>query len=115
MLRTAANAELEVRLGAVAVAYGKLVTDSGEGRAASIAHDCAQAAYWTLTDGCDRAAREGTDLVQMGPAAWRTRDGQATAASRTATAGAPVLFYLRSAGTASTVPRGRWNWLGVQA
>jgi NAD(P)H dehydrogenase (quinone) len=55
ILRYSAYADLQVPLGAMAVGYGKLVTNAGEGRIAPIArHDCAAAAVAVLTtDGHD--------------------------------------------------------------
>jgi NAD(P)H dehydrogenase (quinone) len=55
ILRYGAYADLQVPLGAMAVGYGKLVTNAGEGRIAPIArHDCAAAAVAVLTsDGHD--------------------------------------------------------------
>jgi NAD(P)H dehydrogenase (quinone) len=54
-MRYSAYADLQVPLGAMAVGYGKLVTNAGEGRIAPIArHDCAAAAVAVLTsDGHD--------------------------------------------------------------
>jgi NAD(P)H dehydrogenase (quinone) len=50
ILRYGAYADLQVPLGAMAVSYGKLVTNAGEGRIAPIArHDCAEAAVAVLT------------------------------------------------------------------
>jgi NAD(P)H dehydrogenase (quinone) len=50
VLRNAAYAELQVPLGAVAVTYGKLVTNAGDGRVAPISRaDCAAAAAVVLT------------------------------------------------------------------
>ena len=50
VLRNAAYAELQVPLGAVAVTYGKLVTNAAEGRIAPISRaDCAAAAAAVLT------------------------------------------------------------------
>jgi NAD(P)H dehydrogenase (quinone) len=50
VLRYAAYAELQVPLGAVAVSYGKLVTNAGDGRVSPIARsDCAAAAVAVLT------------------------------------------------------------------
>jgi NAD(P)H dehydrogenase (quinone) len=50
ILRYGAFADLQVPLGAMAVSYGKLVTNAGEGRIAPIArHDCAAAAVAVLT------------------------------------------------------------------
>jgi NAD(P)H dehydrogenase (quinone) len=50
VLRNAAYAELQVPLGAVAVSYGRLVTNAGDGRVAPISRsDCAAAAVAVLT------------------------------------------------------------------
>ena len=50
VLRNAAYAELQVPLGAVAVSYGRLVTNAGDGRVAPISRsDCAAAAVTVLT------------------------------------------------------------------
>jgi NAD(P)H dehydrogenase (quinone) len=50
VLRNAPYAELQVPLGAIAVTYGKLVTNAGEGRIAPISrNDCAAAAAEVLT------------------------------------------------------------------
>jgi NAD(P)H dehydrogenase (quinone) len=50
VLRNAPYAELQVPLGAVSVAYGKLVTNAGDGRVAPISRsDCAAAAVAVLT------------------------------------------------------------------
>jgi NAD(P)H dehydrogenase (quinone) len=50
VLRNAAYAELQVPLGAVAITYGKLVTNAGDGRIAPISRaDCAAAAAAVLT------------------------------------------------------------------
>jgi NAD(P)H dehydrogenase (quinone) len=50
ILRYGAFADLQVPLGAMAVSYGKLVTNAGEGRIAPIARqDCAAAAVAVLT------------------------------------------------------------------
>jgi NAD(P)H dehydrogenase (quinone) len=50
ILRYGAFADLQVPLGAMAVGYGKLVTNAGEGRIAPICrHDCAAAALAVLT------------------------------------------------------------------
>jgi NAD(P)H dehydrogenase (quinone) len=50
VLRNAAYAELQVPLGAIAVTYGKLVTNAGNGRVAPISRsDCAAAAVAVLT------------------------------------------------------------------
>jgi NAD(P)H dehydrogenase (quinone) len=49
-LRNAAYAELQVPLGAIAITYGKLVTNAGDGRVAPISRsDCAAAAVAVLT------------------------------------------------------------------
>jgi NAD(P)H dehydrogenase (quinone) len=55
ILRYGAYADLQVSLGAMAVGYGKLVTNAGDGRIAPIARrDCAAAAVAVLTsDGHD--------------------------------------------------------------
>jgi NAD(P)H dehydrogenase (quinone) len=50
ILRYGAYADLQVPLGAMAVSYGKLVTNAGDGRIAPIArHDCAAAAVAVLS------------------------------------------------------------------
>jgi NAD(P)H dehydrogenase (quinone) len=50
VLRYGAFADLQVPLGAIAVEYGKLVSNAGDGRIAPIArHDCAAAAVAVLT------------------------------------------------------------------
>ena len=50
VLRNAAYAELQVPLGAVAITYGRLVTNAGDGRIAPILRaDCAAAAVAVLT------------------------------------------------------------------
>jgi NAD(P)H dehydrogenase (quinone) len=50
VLRNAAYAELQVPLGAVAITYGKLVTNAGDGRVAPISRsDCASAAVAVLS------------------------------------------------------------------
>ena len=71
VLRDAAYAELQVPLGALAVTYGKLVTNAGEGRVAPISRsDCAAAAVAVLTsDGHDGQTYEIT-----GPEAFTQRD-----------------------------------------
>jgi NAD(P)H dehydrogenase (quinone) len=52
VLRNAAYAELQVPVGAVAVTYGKLVTNAGDGRVAPISRsDCAAVAVAVLTTG----------------------------------------------------------------
>jgi NAD(P)H dehydrogenase (quinone) len=62
VLRNAAYAELQVPLGAVAVTYGKLVTNAGDGCVAPISRaDCAAAASAVLTsDGHDGETYEIT-------------------------------------------------------
>jgi NAD(P)H dehydrogenase (quinone) len=62
VLRNAAYAELQVPLGAIAVTYGKLVTNAAEGRIAPISRsDCAAAAAVVLTtDGHEGATYEIT-------------------------------------------------------
>jgi NAD(P)H dehydrogenase (quinone) len=62
MLRNAAYSELQVPLGAVAVTYGRLVTNAGDGRVAPISrNDCAAAAAAVLTsDGHDGQTYEIT-------------------------------------------------------
>src|SRR6201994_480896 len=62
VLRNAAYAELQVPLGAVAAAYGRLVTNAGDGRVAPISRsDCAAAAVAVLTtDGHDGKTYEIT-------------------------------------------------------
>jgi NAD(P)H dehydrogenase (quinone) len=62
VVRNAAYAELQVPLGAVAVTYGKLVTNAGDGRFAPISRtDCAAAAAAILTrDGHDSQTYEIT-------------------------------------------------------
>jgi NAD(P)H dehydrogenase (quinone) len=65
-LRNAAYAELQVPLGAVAVTYGKLVTNAGEGRIAPISRsDCAAAAVAVLTS---KAAQRGGRSAGQGGA-----------------------------------------------
>jgi NAD(P)H dehydrogenase (quinone) len=66
VLRNAAYAELQVPLGAIAVTYGKLVTNAGAGRIAPISrNDCAAAAATALTsDG-----HEGQTYEITGPEA----------------------------------------------
>jgi NAD(P)H dehydrogenase (quinone) len=61
-LRNAAYAELQIPLGAIAVTYGKLVTNAGAGRVAPISRaDCAAAAAVVLTtDGHEGKAYEIT-------------------------------------------------------
>jgi NAD(P)H dehydrogenase (quinone) len=62
VLRNAAYAELQVPLGAVAITYGKLVTNAGDGCVAPISRaDCAAAASAVLTsDGHDGETYEIT-------------------------------------------------------
>ena len=62
VVRNAAYAELQVSLGAIAVTYGKLVTNAGDGRVAPISRgDCAAGAVAVLTgDGHDNQVYELT-------------------------------------------------------
>jgi NAD(P)H dehydrogenase (quinone) len=71
VLRNAAYAELQVQLGAVAVTYGKLVTNARNGRIAPISRrDCAAAAAAVLTgDG-----HEGQTYEITGPEALTQSD-----------------------------------------
>jgi NAD(P)H dehydrogenase (quinone) len=71
VLRNAAYAELQVPLGAVAVTYGKLVTNAADGRIAPISRaDCAAAAAAALTsDG-----HEGQTYEITGPEAVSQAD-----------------------------------------
>jgi NAD(P)H dehydrogenase (quinone) len=71
VLRYGAYADLQVPLGAMAVGYGKLVTNAGEGRIAPIARqDCAAAAVAVLTtDG-----HEGRIYDVTGPEALSQSD-----------------------------------------
>jgi NAD(P)H dehydrogenase (quinone) len=71
VLRNAAYAELQVPLGAIAVTYGKLVTNAGTGRVAPVSRsDCAAAAAAVLTsDG-----HEGQTYEITGPAALSQAD-----------------------------------------
>jgi NAD(P)H dehydrogenase (quinone) len=71
VLRNSAYAELQVPLGAVAVTYGRLVTNAGEGRIAPISRsDCAAAAVAVLTtDG-----HEGQTYEITGPEALSQAD-----------------------------------------
>jgi NAD(P)H dehydrogenase (quinone) len=71
VLRNAAYAELQVPLGAMAVTYGKLVTNAGGGRIAPISRsDCAAAAAAVLTtDG-----HEGQTYEITGPEAISQAD-----------------------------------------
>jgi NAD(P)H dehydrogenase (quinone) len=70
-LRNAAYSELQVPLGALAVTYGKLVTNAATGRIAPISrHDCAAAAAEVLTtDG-----HEGQTYEITGPQALTQAD-----------------------------------------
>jgi NAD(P)H dehydrogenase (quinone) len=71
ILRYGAYADLQVPLGAMAVSYGKLVTNAGEGRIAPIArHDCAAAAVAVLTS----AGHEGKTYDVTGPEALTQSD-----------------------------------------
>jgi NAD(P)H dehydrogenase (quinone) len=71
VMRNAAYSELQVPLGAIAVAYGKLVTNAGDGRVAPISRsDCAAAAVAVLTsDG-----HEGQTYEITGPEALAQSD-----------------------------------------
>jgi NAD(P)H dehydrogenase (quinone) len=71
VLRNAAYSELQVPLGAVAVTYGRLVTNAGDGRIAPISRsDCAAAAAEVLTgDG-----HEGQTYEITGPEALSQAD-----------------------------------------
>jgi NAD(P)H dehydrogenase (quinone) len=71
VLRNAPYAELQVPLGAIAVTYGKLVTNAGDGRIAPISRgDCAAAAAAVLTtDG-----HEGQTYEITGPQALSQAD-----------------------------------------
>jgi NAD(P)H dehydrogenase (quinone) len=71
VLRNAPYAELQVPLGAIAVTYGKLVTNAGDGRIAPISrNDCATAAAVVLTtDG-----HEGQTYEITGPEALSQAD-----------------------------------------
>jgi NAD(P)H dehydrogenase (quinone) len=71
VLRNAAYAELQVALAAVAVTYGRLVTNGGDGRVAPISRgDCAEAAVAVLTsDG-----HEGQTYEITGPEALTQAD-----------------------------------------
>jgi NAD(P)H dehydrogenase (quinone) len=71
ILRYAAYADLQVPLGAMAVGYGKLVTNAGDGRIAPIARqDCASAAVAVLTTG----GHEGKVYDVTGPEALSQSD-----------------------------------------
>jgi NAD(P)H dehydrogenase (quinone) len=71
VLRNAAYAELQVPLGAVAISYGRLVTNAADGRFAPISRsDCAAAAVAVLTsDG-----HEGKTYEITGPEAMTQSD-----------------------------------------
>jgi NAD(P)H dehydrogenase (quinone) len=71
LMRNSAYAELQVPLGAVAVTYGRLVTNAGDGRVAPISrNDCAAAAAAVLTsDG-----HEGQTYEITGPDALSQAD-----------------------------------------
>jgi NAD(P)H dehydrogenase (quinone) len=71
VLRNAPYAELQVPLGAIAVTYGKLVTNAGEGRIAPISRgDCAAAAAAVLTND----GHEGQTYEITGPEALSQLD-----------------------------------------
>jgi NAD(P)H dehydrogenase (quinone) len=71
VLRNAAYAELQVPLGAVAITYGKLVTNAGDGRIAPISRaDCAAAAAAVLTS----EGHEGKTYELTGPEALSQAD-----------------------------------------
>jgi NAD(P)H dehydrogenase (quinone) len=71
VMRNAAYAELQVPLGAVAVTYGKLVTNAGSGRVAPISRtDCASAAVAVLTND----GHEGRRYEITGPEALTQAD-----------------------------------------
>jgi NAD(P)H dehydrogenase (quinone) len=71
VLRNAAYAELQVPLGAVAITYGKLVTNAGDGRVAPISRaDCAAAAAVVLTS----EGHEGQTYEITGPEALSQAD-----------------------------------------
>jgi NAD(P)H dehydrogenase (quinone) len=71
VLRNAAYAELQVPLGAVAITYGKLVTNAGEGRVAPISRaDCAAAAATVLIGD----SHEGQTYEITGPEALSQSD-----------------------------------------
>jgi NAD(P)H dehydrogenase (quinone) len=66
VLRNSAYSELQVPLGAVAITYGKLVTNAGDGRVAPISRaDCAAAAAAALTS----EGHEGETYEITGPEA----------------------------------------------
>jgi NAD(P)H dehydrogenase (quinone) len=75
VLRYAAYAELQVPLGAIAITYGKLVTNAPDGRVAPISRaDCAAAAVAVLTSDGQHAQRTyeitGPQAVTQGDIAW---------------------------------------------
>lgn len=71
VLRNAAYAELQVPLGAVAITYGKLVTNAGDGRVAPISRaDCAAAAAAVLTS----EGHDGETYELTGPEAFSQAD-----------------------------------------
>ncbi|HWE12570.1 MAG TPA: SDR family oxidoreductase [Solirubrobacteraceae bacterium] len=71
VLRNSAYAELQVPLGAVAITYGKLVTNAGDGRVAPISRaDCAAAAAAVLTG----EGHEGQTYEITGPEAFSQAD-----------------------------------------
>jgi NAD(P)H dehydrogenase (quinone) len=71
VLRNAPYAELQVPLGAIAVTYGKLVTNAGDGRIAPISrNDCAAAAATVLT----KDGHEGQTYEITGPEALSQLD-----------------------------------------
>jgi NAD(P)H dehydrogenase (quinone) len=71
VMRNAAYAELQVPLGAVAITYGRLVTNAGDGRVAPISrNDCAAAAATVLTS----EGHEGQTYEITGPDALSQAD-----------------------------------------
>jgi NAD(P)H dehydrogenase (quinone) len=71
VLRNAAYSELQVPLGAVAISYGRLVTNAGAGRVAPISRaDCAAAAVAVLTG----QGHEGKTYEITGPEALTQAD-----------------------------------------
>jgi NAD(P)H dehydrogenase (quinone) len=71
VLRNAAYAELQVPLGAVAITYGRLVTNAGDGRVAPISrNDCATAAAAVLTT----SGHDGQTYEITGPEALTQAD-----------------------------------------
>jgi NAD(P)H dehydrogenase (quinone) len=84
VLRNAAYAELQVPLGAIAVTYGRLVTNAGDGRVAPISRsDCAAVVVAVLTG----QEHEGRIYEITGPQALSQSD---IAGLITAVAGRPV-------------------------